>query len=75
MLYYINVLSPVPLYAFIDGKNETLTSGWYNANTTINLENVTYYPVSGERYVITSITPTTTLTVNSPISVSVKAIK
>ncbi|WP_338602908.1 thermopsin family protease [Sulfolobus tengchongensis] len=73
--YYINVTSPIPLYAVINGKNETLISGWYNANTSVNIENITYYPSSSERYVITSITPSPIFTVNSPLSVGVKAVK
>ncbi|AEB95100.1 thermopsin [Metallosphaera cuprina] len=55
--YFIKLVSQVPIYALINGENESLSSGWYDQGTTIYAENVTYYPSPYERYVITSITP------------------
>lgn len=72
--YFINVSSSVPLYALINGKNESLTSGWYNANTSIKVENITYYQSPNTRFVITSITPQT-FNVNSPTTVKIVTVK
>ncbi|WP_162568904.1 thermopsin [Acidianus sulfidivorans] len=73
--YYLNVSSPMPIYAIINGKNETLTSNWYNAGTKIEVENISYYPSLHERYVMKSISPSTQFTLNSPTSIKVNAIK
>jgi len=73
--YYIAVNSQIPVYAVINGVNETLKSGWYNANTTIYIENITYYPSQGVRYLIADIQPTQKVTVTSPITVNITAVK
>jgi len=72
--YYITVNSPLPVYALVNGTNTSLRSGWYNANSIIQVENITYYPTQGERYVITSMN-VSSLTVNGPSGVSVSAIR
>ncbi|EWG06599.1 MAG: thermopsin [Candidatus Aramenus sulfurataquae] len=74
--YYVTVTvnSPIPVYALVNGTNTTLTTGWYNAGTEIQVENLTYYVNPQERYVPTSISPST-LKVNSPSSVDVTAVK
>ncbi|AWR96121.1 hypothetical protein DFR86_00190 [Acidianus sulfidivorans JP7] len=69
--YYVTVNSTIPVYAIENGQNVTLSSNWFNAGTTIHVENLTYYPSQGTRYVITSISPSMTFTVNSPIEVNV----
>ncbi|MCY0859810.1 MAG: thermopsin [Sulfolobaceae archaeon] len=72
--YYVTVESPIPLYALINGTNETFSSGWYNANTEVQVENITYYPSRGERFIITFISPET-FTINSPQMVTVKVLE
>ncbi|MBW9141557.1 MAG: hypothetical protein K1T65_07745, partial [Candidatus Aramenus sp.] len=62
------------VYALVNGTNTTLKTGWYNAGTEIQVENLTYYVNPQERYVPTSISPST-LKVNSPSSVDVTAVK
>jgi len=73
--YYVTVNSQIPVYALINGKNETLTSNWFNANITIYIENITYYQSQDVRYVITSISPSATITVNSPITIQINAVE
>jgi len=73
--YYVTVKSQIPVYAIVNNTNVSLTSGWYNGNTVIQTENITYYPSSSERYVITSITPSTTVTVDSPITIQINTQK
>ena len=69
--YYVNVNSPFPLEA----NNETLTSGWYNAGITFHIENTSYYLSKNVRYVITSISPSLTFTLNSPTNIGVNVTK
>ncbi|ARM76923.1 thermopsin [Acidianus manzaensis] len=71
--YYVNISSPIPVYALVNGANQTLVSNWYNGGTSISVENITYYPSSTEREVITSIS-TQSFTVNSPKDVEIKTI-
>jgi len=73
--YYVTLNSQIPVYAIIGGNNVSLTSGWYNSGTTISIENITYYPSSGERYVITSISPSATVTVNSPTTITISTVE
>ncbi|QXJ35052.1 thermopsin family protease [Saccharolobus shibatae] len=73
--YYLNISSPMPIYAIINGKNTTLTNNWYNIGTQIKVENITYYPSLHERYIMKSIAPAVQFTINSPINVKVNAIK
>ncbi|QIW22798.1 hypothetical protein EWF20_00550 [Sulfolobus sp. S-194] len=73
--YYITVSSPIPIHAIINGTNTTLTTGWYNEGTTIKVLNITYYPASYERFVIVSILPSVSFTVNSSINVTISTVK
>ncbi|AWR98452.1 thermopsin [Metallosphaera hakonensis] len=73
--YYVNVASSLPVYAIINGENITLTSGWYNQSTSVQIENLTYYTSPNERYVMTSISPSLSFTINSPIGVKVQLVK
>ncbi|WP_221289682.1 thermopsin [Stygiolobus caldivivus] len=73
--FFVNVKElPFPLYALINGSNTTLVSGWYNASDVIEVENITYYPKSGERYVILSVSPPV-IRVNSPVNIDVNYVK
>ncbi|AWR95347.1 thermopsin [Acidianus brierleyi] len=72
--FHVNVNSPIPLYALLNNTNVTLKSGWYNANSVIKVENLTYYPSIYERYVITNISPSS-LIVDKPSTISVKTLK
>lgn len=72
--YYVNVISPIPVYALVNGVNSSLASGWYDSGTTIQIENISYYKSSLSREVITSVTPSTTITVNSPITIRVSTV-
>ncbi|BDC18795.1 thermopsin [Acidianus sp. HS-5] len=71
--FYLNVNSPIPLYAIIDGTNTTLTTGWYSTGIKIDVENITFYPIQGERYVITQILPSS-LVLNGPSTISVSVL-
>jgi len=73
--YYVTVKSQIPVYAIINNQNTSLSSGWYNGNVVIQIENVTYYPSSGERYVVTSISPSETVTIDSPITIQINTQK
>ncbi|BCU67927.1 thermopsin [Sulfolobales archaeon HS-7] len=55
--FLVTVNSPIPVRALINGTNTTLLSGWYNANTTFHVLNLTYSPSTGTRYVILSAKP------------------
>jgi len=73
--YNVTVVSPIPVYAIINNENVSLSNGWYNATLVIQIENLTYYPTAGERYVITSISPSETVVVTSPITININTIK
>ncbi|BAB67731.1 thermopsin [Sulfurisphaera tokodaii] len=73
--YHITVLSPIPVHAIINGTNTTLTTGWYDEGTTVEVLNITYYPTSDERCVIVSISPSSSFTVNSSINVIISTVK
>ncbi|MBW9141568.1 MAG: hypothetical protein K1T65_07805, partial [Candidatus Aramenus sp.] len=64
------VNSSIPTYALVNGTNATLTSGWYNAGTKIEVENVTYYLSPDTRFLLLNISPSQSLTVDSPITLS-----
>ncbi|QKR00825.1 hypothetical protein GWK48_10910 [Metallosphaera tengchongensis] len=72
---YVNVISPIPVYALVNGSNVTLSSGWYVEGTSINVENLVYYVNNVERYVIASVSPSGETTVNSPLSLTVNTLK
>ena len=73
--YYVNVNSPISLYALVNKHNINLTSGWYNATSQILIKNIPYYQSSVERYIITSIYPSDNITIDSPLSVNISAEK
>ena len=73
--FYVDLSSPIPVYALINGKNETLESGWYNENTTIQIENITYYPTKYTRYIIIGIEPSKSVTVTSPTTIKIVTLK
>ncbi|BCU67803.1 thermopsin [Sulfolobales archaeon HS-7] len=72
--FYLNVSSPIPVFGEVNGTNESVTSGWYNANTSFVIENVTIYKENGTRYVITEISPRS-FTLNSPFNLTVEVIR
>lgn len=69
--YYVRVNSTVPVYAIVNNTNETLGNGWYDNGTVIHVENATYYPSQGVRYVMTSVTPSDSIVVTAPVTVIV----
>lgn len=73
--YYVKVNSEIPIHALVNGNNVTFNSNWYNAGSSVTIENLTYYPSPGVRYIINSISPNMTFKVNSPITVSVSVLK
>jgi len=73
--FYVTVSSPIPVYALINGKNETLESGCYNANTTIQVENITYYQSNDVRYVIIGIYPSRNITIDSPLTIQIRTVE
>ncbi|WP_338602776.1 thermopsin [Sulfolobus tengchongensis] len=72
--YFINVNSPIPLYALINGENESFSSNWFNQGDVVQIENLSYYISSMEREIITSLSPSFTFTVEEPMNVNVKVV-
>ncbi|WP_054837468.1 hypothetical protein [Metallosphaera hakonensis] len=72
--YYLQLSSPIPVYALINGENSTLLSGWFDQGTTIQVENITYYVTPGEREVMTGVSTPLTFTVNFPEDVRVSTV-
>ena len=68
--YYVNVNTPIPL----ESNNITLKSGWYNAGTIFHISNVSYV-TKNVRYVITSVSPSFSFMLNSPITINATAVK
>ncbi|WP_338602982.1 thermopsin [Sulfolobus tengchongensis] len=73
--YYVTVNSAIPVFAIVNINNQSLTSGWYNQSEKISVENITYYHSNDVRYVIISITPSSSIIVNSSIKISIIAEK
>jgi len=71
--YFINVTSPIPIYAVVNGYNSTFTSGWYDSGIHIYIENITYYPEDGERILITNMNYKD-FTLNSPINIKISTL-
>jgi len=69
--YYVRIYSSIPLYALVNGINSTITSGWYNEGTTLKILNLTYYKSPQERIIITYISPSSYIIVNSSITLMV----
>ncbi|AAY81152.1 thermopsin [Sulfolobus acidocaldarius] len=68
---YLTVNSILPVEALVNGTNVTLTTGWYNNGTKIQIENITRYTSTGERYILTSIYPSASFTLTSPVNITV----
>ncbi|AHC52029.1 hypothetical protein SUSAZ_08890 [Sulfolobus acidocaldarius SUSAZ] len=68
--YYINVISPIPVKALVNGTETTLNSSWVNSETKIQVINYTYYVSDNERLVPTFIS--SNLIVTSPITIEIK---
>ncbi|BCU67470.1 thermopsin [Sulfolobales archaeon HS-7] len=73
--YYIEVISPIPLYAIYNGNNISLISGWYNNGSVLTIQNISYYVTSNERYVISRVLPTTSFSVEAPLVVNISVVK
>ncbi|AKA74362.1 hypothetical protein SULI_10965 [Saccharolobus solfataricus] len=73
--YLVTVQSQIPVYAIVNGANETLNStNWFTQGTTIKLENITKYVSSVERYVIANFSPSEVITVNQPTTIKVNTV-
>ncbi|WP_338602153.1 hypothetical protein V6M85_01625 [Sulfolobus tengchongensis] len=72
--YFVNVSSPIPVYALINGTKEILNPSWINAGTTINVLNYTYNVSPEERVIITGIFPSASFTVKSPQTLKISTI-
>ncbi|AHC52185.1 thermopsin [Sulfolobus acidocaldarius SUSAZ] len=71
--YKLNVISSIPVIALVNGVNTTLKSGWYPENTRITISTSNYYLSNNTRYVITKVVPSTSITINRPFNLTVKA--
>ncbi|MEM3324282.1 MAG: hypothetical protein QW494_07640, partial [Metallosphaera sp.] len=72
--FFVNVVSPIPVHASINGVNTNLTPSWIDQGTQITLQNYTFYEGKLERYVILSFFPAS-ITLNSPTTFKVNAQK
>ncbi|QGR20403.1 thermopsin [Stygiolobus azoricus] len=68
--FYVKVVSPIPLFALVNGSNVSFTSGWYNYGDVVHIENLTYYLNYLEREVPVTILPSN-LVINSSKVVTV----
>ncbi|WP_338604202.1 hypothetical protein V6M85_05905 [Sulfolobus tengchongensis] len=74
--YYITVKSPIPIYALINGTNQTLVSNWYNKGTTIYIENTTFYGPNNEfRCIIGYTSPSNNITVEEPLTIVIGVVR
>ncbi|WP_231961112.1 hypothetical protein [Saccharolobus sp. A20] len=74
--YYLSLVSQIPVYALINGTNQSLKSNWFNTGTVIQVENITIYgPNNQYRYIITSISPSSTFVVDKPIALRIYVVK
>ncbi len=64
--YYVKVESKVTAFALVNGENTTISSGWYNSGTKIEVENIILYLSPDVRFALLNVTPSTTFTVTSP---------
>ncbi|MEM3951067.1 MAG: hypothetical protein QW163_09800, partial [Saccharolobus sp.] len=75
--YFLNVSSNYPVYIFFNGKNATLSNGWYNNGTEIELYS-TWYINQTERQHLVSIslngksTSVAVIIINEPISLKLQ---
>lgn len=69
--FYVNVTSRIPVYAEINGTNETFVSGWYNKGSNILIENIAYYSCPFTRFILISVNPATSFTLDSHMVITV----
>nr|MCL7344969.1 hypothetical protein [Candidatus Aramenus sulfurataquae] len=67
--YHVKVVGQGKVYALVNGENTTFTSGWYNAGTQVQIEQIPYYLGSGERLLVVGASPSMSFTVDSPMEV------
>ncbi len=70
--FYVTLNSKIPVFALLNGTNQSLNSGWYDAGSTIQIENLPYYTGPGTRYVAALISPEET-TLDSPATITLVA--
>jgi len=63
--FYVNVNSPIKLYAKVSNSNISFVSGWYNYSEAINVENISYYITNTERILIIKMVPSNFIIVNN----------
>lgn len=68
--YYVHVNSLIPLFGSINGTNASISSGWYNKNTVIQIYNITFYQSNETRAVITKILPANKILVNMSYTIT-----
>ncbi|QGA69180.1 thermopsin family protease [Sulfolobus sp. E11-6] len=74
--YLVKVNSSIPVIAIVNGKQVTLNNtNWFAQGTQINIINYTYYNGSNERYIISSIFPSQSFNISSPLNVNITTIK
>ncbi|WP_338602294.1 thermopsin family protease [Sulfolobus tengchongensis] len=74
--YLVKVNSTIPAIAIINGKEVELNStNWFKQGTSINVVNYTYYPSNNERFIISSIYPSSTINVTMPLLINISTIK
>jgi len=74
--YLVRVNSSIPVIGTINGKQITLNdTNWFAQGTQIKIVNYTYYNGSDERYVISSILPSLSFNISSPLNVTINTIK
>ncbi|QGA53281.1 hypothetical protein GFS03_01060 [Sulfolobus sp. E5-1-F] len=70
--YPLSVYSKIPVYALVNGTNETLQKySWFNTGTRIQIENITYYINSTARLLIEKILPYSNFTLLQPINITI----
>ncbi|MCH4816496.1 MAG: thermopsin [Saccharolobus sp.] len=74
--YLVRVNSSIPVIAEINGKQITLNdTNWFVQDTQISIVNYTYHNGSDERYVISSISPSSSFDITKPLNVTINTIK
>lgn len=74
--YLVKVNSQIPVIANVNGKQITLNStDWFAQGTQISILNYTYYNGSNERYIISSILPSSSFNVSLPLNITLSTIK
>ncbi|TRM73243.1 hypothetical protein DJ523_07810, partial [Sulfolobus sp. E5] len=69
------VKSPIPVYALINGTNQSLSSFmWINNGTRLQILNVTHYVNNVTRLIIVKILPSSNITVITPLNISISTI-